>query len=143
MAGCDTSPTISTPPAASARSLPAPANLRGPVRLTRAERDGHINSCRGAVQKVPGEEAGLAQWDKICDCIVNQMEDNASNLQFNFFMILFKTARGNGDQKQIMRELVAFKTAAEKSGITNTEIRQVEADSSRLFAVATAACKAG
>jgi hypothetical protein len=148
LGGCDPAPTASAPPTSKA-AQPALPNLRGALRLTKAERDSHISVCRGSgvlqlnsrVITAAMIAAARSEVATACDCLVNQIEDRTNKLQFTMIMTAIKEMRGNKSQAQFKGDLPAVRQAATESGITASEYRDAFAEVPSIIEAAVEYCK--
>jgi PBP1b-binding outer membrane lipoprotein LpoB len=146
LTGCDAAPKT----AASASKTTATAtelpNLRGPLRLSKAEREGHIKDCRNSgvlrfntrVINAAVFAAAREQKASACDCIVNQLEDRTNKLQFTMIMAAVKGASAN---KGLQGEHPHVRSAAMQSGISPADYKSAQSDLPAIIMAAAEYCR--
>jgi hypothetical protein len=102
---------------------PPPYNFRGMLKLTKDERDTHTKSCMQVALNlktpaVKGSPAGqTVSQNSVCDCIIDQLQDRSSKLQFMMLMTLMKDHKVVVQTTADRRPMPTVQQLAVKNGV--------------------------
>jgi hypothetical protein len=148
--GCDPAPTSPATPA-----VATPIDLRGVLRLSKGERDGFIAVCvnrsatfvgssskllpvrRDGVQVY--KEMNAAKFEQFCDCLINQLEDRSSKLQFAILMAGIRRGQVISNVHQL-GDVSVFRSMAQQQNISSNAITEALQETPRIGGAAHNLC---